>query len=239
MPRVTPVRSVLEFETAVRQIKAPQHTYLKLYRGQAEAKDLLPSLFRRFKDRVHLILDVEKEMLERLKRRIPQHMPMRPNNDWDWLSFGQHYRLPTRLLDWSENPLIALFFAVEKKSSSPTVYVYHADRSQIADAIAKKSTPAEIALTRIMTPSVKSVRVGLQKGWHTVHRLHPRRKTGGKMVIPLASLGWHKGRLAIIPIDPAAARAIRNELGGKGIYPATVYGDFERICASICRECCV
>ena len=33
-------------------------------------------------------------------------------DDWDVLFFMQHYRIPTRLLDWTENPFIALYFSL-------------------------------------------------------------------------------------------------------------------------------
>ena len=80
------------------------------------------------------------------------------------------------------------------------------------------------------------MRVELQKGWHTVHHLHPR-KSGGRMVIPLGDMKWHRGRISVIKIDPGAADTIRKELARKGVHHATVYGEFEKVCASICREC--
>jgi len=173
-----------------------------------------------------------------LKHRIPSNTPLRPDNDWDWLSFGQHYKLPTRLLDWSQSSLVALYFAVEGSPISPTLYVYPAPKGQIMSRTADKKAESPFAQsnTRIMTPSVHSVRVALQHGWHTVHHLHPR-KSGGRMVIPLLDMEWYRTRLSIIKIDRAAADPIKKELAKKGVYHSTVYGDFERMCSGISRDC--
>jgi len=48
----------------------------------------------------------------KFKQRAPSFISQYiPKNDFEWLFLFQHYGGPTRLLDWSTNPLIALYFS--------------------------------------------------------------------------------------------------------------------------------
>lgn len=49
-----------------------------------------------------------------------------PENDFECLSYAQHYGMATRFLDWTTNPLVALFFAVEHQPNvDGAVFFYH------------------------------------------------------------------------------------------------------------------
>jgi hypothetical protein len=49
----------------------------------------------------------ERRIIETFSVYAREHLPREPT-DWDILFLGQHYRLPTRLLDWTASPYVAL-----------------------------------------------------------------------------------------------------------------------------------
>jgi hypothetical protein len=83
-----------------------------LYRGEdAESYALKPKMGRLSEGVPAGQPNAEQAMLREFKRRAAPHVDRAPNNDWEWLSIAQHFGLATRLLDWSENPLVAVWFA--------------------------------------------------------------------------------------------------------------------------------
>lgn len=67
----------------------------------------------RFKDINDEDLAKRIEMFRRRCLSLPLVEKIDENDEWRWMFFAQHYGLITKLLDWSSNPLVALYFAVE------------------------------------------------------------------------------------------------------------------------------
>src|SRR5687768_14088145 len=69
----------------------------------------------------------ERSLVLSFRNLVPSYIAMEPTDDWEWYYLMQHYGLPTRLLDWTENPLFALFFALRSKSVGATPCVWIMD----------------------------------------------------------------------------------------------------------------
>jgi hypothetical protein len=79
---------------------------------------LLPGLYRT-KDGLEAFADSELRS-EFMRRALPFANEMMPRNDWEWYFLMQHFRVPTRLLDWSDAALVALHFSLQASAGQKT-----------------------------------------------------------------------------------------------------------------------
>jgi hypothetical protein len=80
------------------------------YRGHRDQSWLLQA--STFRTQVHR--DNESSMLARFRQEAAATGLPYDFDEWGWITFAQHHTLPTRLLDWSQSPLVALYFACER-----------------------------------------------------------------------------------------------------------------------------
>jgi hypothetical protein len=84
------------------------------YRGCRDKDHKLePTLYRHSsKTKIQEISGLETELTTRFVQRSLPFLQRTLTNDWDKLFLMQHYGVPTRLLDWTENPFVGIYFAL-------------------------------------------------------------------------------------------------------------------------------
>jgi hypothetical protein len=109
----------------------------------------------------------EKEILRLFKERALRFLDFMPTTDWDWLALGQQHGLPTRLLDWTNNPLVACYFAVEEPSDDDRVIYAYQNKSYID--VEEFPEPFRYREVGKFIPRHISPRITNQGGLFTIH----------------------------------------------------------------------
>lgn len=215
------------------------------FRGHARASwTLRPSLARKSG------LAAEQSLVDEFKRDatpLLDRADLRGGDpgEWDWLFLMQHYRVPTRLLDWSESPLAGLFFALDESDveEAPADACVWALRPQALNESARivarqpwalpfcgSSSEADMYLTRELDTGTRSLlpiavtaarrfdRIRAQTGTFTVMHKDDR---------PLEEIAPDVLVKYMIPL--ASKENLSRELQRLGVHAAVMYPDLDHV----------
>ncbi len=157
---------IYSFEDFLSKIGEARNRFYYIYRGQSDSSwELLPKLGRQPLWNYLSKNNNERNIFESWKRYGIQFLTSKPEDDWDWLALAQHHGLATRFLDWTKNPLTALFFAVyENRDTDAALYSYLPDKIEIPET----TDPFKIRKVHAFFPKGISSRIVNQRGLFTI-----------------------------------------------------------------------
>jgi FRG domain len=217
-PRVFEVSSVSEFVEVATWMDSSF-----IFRGQTKEKGwpLIPSVGRFVEG--SRVPWREREILGEFRREAIRFLQVVPSNDWQWLALAQHNRLPTRLLDWTRNPLAALWFAVsssaiEEKPGLVWAYIY--EEADVVSNTEGLSSPFSIDRLYVYYPEHVFPFIQAQSGVFTAHY---RCNDGPGKFPPIEEIKDADLRLTKIEIPAKSFPTVRYQLFRVGISPASLF----------------
>jgi hypothetical protein len=221
MPKVRIIGSLAEYAEYIEETCYDDNF---VFRGQNVDKPLLPKIAR-INLRGGDFLDVEARMLDEFKRQSRPFLDPIPESDWDWVAVAQHHGMATRLLDWTTNPLAALWFAVYRPaadSGGAVVWVFEVPPKDMIKPDAGNN-PFSGPRTSVFRPNHVTQRIAAQSGWFTVHKY----VTKTSRFVPLNTNQTYKASLTKVSIKPEKFSELRFQLDRFGVNQATLFPDLE------------
>ena len=266
----TPGEKCIEsFSDFVFELNSINYSSKKLwYRGTGNSDHhLTPSLFRHKTAKSQSDLKkLELDLNETFEMRSLPYSESRDwaKDEWERLFFMQHYRVPTRLLDWSGSPLVSMHFAVTsvhlnnlgEPLSDVAVWVldpdgwnnaayadtgFHGGVLSAKDSWLKRYSPSEVYTSSGQLPPVamrgihNSARIVAQQGFFTVF---------GARTDPMEKVfGWLKNESFVFPKDCLRKYVVkkkdvlkmREEIFSLGVSESTIYPDLEGLVTELKR----
>lgn len=200
---------------------------VSLFRGQPVSGGLLPNIARQHPQ--NDTTDLERKALNQLRIQGASLTPAAAITDLDFLALGQHFGLKTRLLDWTANPLVALWFACQSGLDGKDVFVYGLDTRKISLLPQGEIAIFELAELAIFQPKHFDPRIFAQQGWFTAH---PYSQTEGRF-IPLEEHPAYANDLVEYVISASNRKSMLESLRRHGVSHATIFPGLEGICKNL------
>lgn len=213
--------------------KAIENKGFSLFRGQNKEYALRPGILRQTnKER---LLETELKIFENFKNRLlffKEFKDNPPQTDWDFLVLAQHYGLKTRLLDWTSDPLVALWFATNYNRDTKgysVVWIYRVPADRKIDYNSLPDSPFGIRNTLVFRPSIDNIRAGNQESWFTAHYIN-------EIDNPFSFDNEEAKNLIKLTIGNSKAKEMRNYLANKsGISCEFLFNSIDKVCEDINR----
>lgn len=194
-----------------------------IFRGQAKQGGLVPSIAR--KNPATDTTATEKQVLEQLAL-LGASLLGQPNiAQLDLLVMAQHHGLRTRLLDWSTNPLAALWFACADSAKGDT-FVYALDATKLLRRDIHAVDPFALRKTAVFQPRFNNPRIVAQDGWFTLHMYAPK----PRKFVALEKNPTVKPHLTEVRIPEARRPEIIDSLRRHGVSSKTLFPDLVGLC---------
>lgn len=209
------------------------HRELVLFRGQPIDEPLVPRIARI--ELKHDPLKAEWKMFSEFKRLARPFLAREYHNDWDWLALAQHHEMATRLLDWTTNPLAALWFAIREPPSndrSGVVWVFCPPEKDVItpeEVGSGAGSPFAARRTKVFRPNQITQRIVAQGGWFTVHKYLDKHKA----FVPLDRNKLYKDLLTKLTIPARAFADMRYHLDRLGINQSSMFPGLDGICGYV------
>jgi len=215
--------------TTTRHTLGELHEHFQLYdplytifRGVSSVDHkLITTLGRIELKRYDTYRSVEEKMLKTFKERALPFLTTIPNNNWEWLALAQHHGLPTRLLDWTRNPLVAAYFSVQKESDEASVIYILNQKDQTLVNVERHKDPLEITGQPLRyIPSHVTERIIVQNGLFTFHPDQPNEAYESEVIEKI-----------IIPAD--ARKRLKRDLYRYAVHEASMFPGLDGLASHV------
>jgi len=220
--------SLGDFEDWVDLVK--ERTETTIYRGQRKNYPLLPNICRAGEPKA--LLENERALLTHFKKEAPRCLQMVPDNDWEWLVVAQHHGLHTRFLDWTFDPYVALWFALEKapqSDSRPEVWVMNPLKEDVIEK-PYRSRPFSGTRTKIFKSNFNIPRLKEQKGCFVLFK---HVETSQRGFVAIEKNKQLRKRIARLRIQARAAGQIMKQLKAMDYTIDRMYPNIDKVAKSI------